>query len=73
MGIQSFWTDDARYVTLDPMRATEGMKIRPEHSWLSQIDELPATIVISLLDSINQSDALRKMKVASDGKSKASN
>jgi len=52
------------------MRITEGMKVRPNNTWLSQINELPYNIVLSLIISINQTDALQKLKVASDGKSK---
>jgi len=70
LGIQSFETKDLHYVTLDPMRITEGMKVRPNNTWLSQINELPYNIVLSLIISINQTDALQKLKVASDGKIK---
>jgi len=47
------------------------MKIHPGDTWLSQINELPYNIVLSLIFSLNKTDALQKIKTASDEKKKA--
>ena len=72
MSTRPVWLQESQHVTLDPSRITEGCAMRPEHTWLGQIDAFPSQVILSILKvyNINIDNAVGKAEALPNAKGK---